>query len=74
MAELTFVDETSDTEQDLAGKVFVITGSLTHFDNRNQLKELIESRGGQVTGSVSAKTPSKSKITASIINPLLLSL
>ena len=56
MAELTFVDETSDTEQDLAGKVFVITGSLTHFDNRNQLKELIESRGGQVTGSVSAKT------------------
>jgi DNA ligase (NAD+) len=56
MAELTFVDEVSDTEQDLAGKVFVITGSLTHFDNRNQLKELIESRGGQVTGSVSAKT------------------
>ena len=52
MAELTFVDEVSDTEQDLA----VITGSLTHFDNRNQLKELIESRGGQVTGSVSAKT------------------
>ena len=35
MAELTFVDEVSDTEQDLAGKVFVITGSLTHFDNRN---------------------------------------
>lgn len=56
MVELTFVDEVSDTEQDLAGKVFVITGSLTHFDNRNQLKELIESRGGQVTGSVSAKT------------------
>ena len=56
MAELTFMDDISDTEQDLAGKVFVITGSLTHFDNRNQLKELIESRGGQVTGSVSAKT------------------
>ena len=48
--------EVGIAEQDLVGKVFVITGSLTHFENRNQLKELIESRGGQVTGSVSAKT------------------
>ena len=56
MKELTFREEASDTMQDLEGKVFVITGSLNHFDNRNQLKELIESRGGTVTGSVSAKT------------------
>ena len=56
MKELTFTEKTSDTMQDLEGKVFVITGSLNHFDNRNQLKELIESRGGTATGSVSAKT------------------
>ncbi len=40
----------------IAGKVFVITGSLNHFTNRNELKELIENSGGKVTGSVSAKT------------------
>lgn len=43
-------------EATLDGKVFVITGSLNHFDNRNQLKEEIENRGGKVTGSVSSKT------------------
>lgn len=41
---------------DLSGKVFVITGSLTHFTNRNELKDRIEALGGKVTGSVSAKT------------------
>jgi DNA ligase (NAD+) len=35
---------------------FVITGSLAHFANRNELKEVIESRGGKVTGSVTSKT------------------
>lgn len=40
----------------IAGKVFVITGGLNHFANRNELKELIENSGGKVTGSVSAKT------------------
>ena len=34
----------------------MITGSLSHFSNRNELKELIESRGGKVAGSVSSKT------------------
>lgn len=43
-------------EQKLEGKVFVITGSLVHFSNRNALKDLIEKQGGKVTGSVSAKT------------------
>lgn len=41
---------------DLSGKVFVITGSLTHFKNRDEMKERIESLGGKVSGSVSAKT------------------
>ena len=44
------------TENRLQGKVFVITGSLEHFSNRNALKELIEKQGGKVTGSVSSKT------------------
>lgn len=41
---------------DLSGKVFVITGSLTHFKNRDEMKERIENLGGKVSGSVSAKT------------------
>ena len=40
----------------VAGKTFVITGSLNHFDNRDALKELIEDHGGKVSGSVSKKT------------------
>lgn len=40
----------------LAGKTFVITGSLNHFTNRDEAKEKIESAGGKVSGSVSAKT------------------
>lgn len=40
----------------LKGKVFVITGSLNHFANRDEAKEKIESLGGKVSGSVSAKT------------------
>ena len=35
---------------------FVITGSVEHFANRNEVKEVIESRGGKVTGSVTSKT------------------
>lgn len=40
----------------LAGKTFVITGSLTHYENRDALKTEIEKAGGKVAGSVSAKT------------------
>lgn len=40
----------------LEGKTFVITGSLEQFANRKELKELIESKGGKVTGSVTGKT------------------
>ena len=38
------------------GKIFVITGSLEHFKNRNALKELLEEKGAKVAGSVSSKT------------------
>ena len=40
----------------LTGKVFCITGSLNHFENRDEAKEKIEAAGGKVSGSVSAKT------------------
>ncbi len=42
--------------QTLSGMIFVVTGSLNHFANRNDLKELIEQKGGKVTGSVTGKT------------------
>ncbi len=44
-----------EAQQNLAGMSFVITGSLTRFENRNALKEEIERRGGKVTGSVTGK-------------------
>ncbi len=43
-------------EQIFAGMNFVITGSLEHFGNRGEAKDLIESLGGKVTGSVTEKT------------------
>ncbi|WP_410496323.1 NAD-dependent DNA ligase LigA [Cellulosilyticum sp. ST5] len=36
--------------------VFVITGDVHHFKNREEFKEYVESHGGKVTGSVSGKT------------------
>ena len=48
--------EKNEEKQSLAGKQFVITGSVEHFANRAQLKEFIEQRGGKVTGSVTSKT------------------
>lgn len=35
--------------------IFCITGKLTHFNNRNQLIEFIEQRGGKVASSVTKK-------------------
>lgn len=55
--ELNIKQEKQDeAEQILAGKTFVVTGSLIHFGSRNELKELIEKKGGRVAGSVSSKT------------------
>lgn len=57
LKEIVFItgDENNE-EQTLAGKTFVITGSVEYYANRNELKELIEQKGGKVTGSVTAKT------------------
>lgn len=41
---------------DLIGKIFCVTGEFVNFKPRKKLEELIESLGGKLTGSVSAKT------------------
>lgn len=57
VAELNIIpEEKADTGSPIAGKTFVITGSVEHFANRNEVKDLIESMGGKTAGSVSAKT------------------
>lgn len=50
------VEQIPESELTLQGMVFVITGSLQYYENRNALKEEIEKRGGKVSGSVSSKT------------------
>ena len=50
------VNEPAASGSDLTGKVFVITGKLTHFKNRDEIKSKIEALGGKVTGSVSKNT------------------
>lgn len=56
---VTFKDSVTTTKnQDntLDGLTFVITGKLSHFKNREAIKDKIESLGGKVTGSVSKNT------------------
>lgn len=50
------VPQLGEDSAKLAGMNFVITGSLNHFGSRNELKDLIEQKGGKVTGSVTSKT------------------
>ena len=45
-----------NTNDSLKGLTFVITGSLNHYANRDELKSEIESYGGKVSGSISSKT------------------
>ena len=48
--------ENDNISVDLSGKTFVITGSLSHYKNRDELVGVIEGLNGKVSGSVSAKT------------------
>ena len=48
--------ECNSSKSDLSGKTFVITGSLSHYKNRDELISVIESLGGKISGSVSSKT------------------
>lgn len=57
LGELKIHAEEGEAKEQIFGGVnFVITGSVTHFANRKEVKELIESFGGKVTGSVTSKT------------------
>lgn len=55
-----FIFENKDKEKkghiDLSGNVFVITGTLAYYKNRDELRNTIEEMGGKVSGSVSSKT------------------
>ncbi len=57
LAELTFEPAGEEEESgQFAGMTFVITGSVEHFKNRKELQNLIESKGGKATGTVTSKT------------------
>ena len=57
LAEVTIEKPEENTNaQIFEGMNFVITGSVEHFANRNEVKAVIESSGGKVTGSVTSKT------------------
>lgn len=57
LREVILEQESIDHSNELInGKSFVITGSLNHFENRDELKAKIESLGGKVTGSVTGKS------------------
>lgn len=57
LKEITFEkEEVAEGSEKLKGLTFVITGSVGHFANRNEVKDVIEQHGGKVTGSVTAKT------------------
>jgi DNA ligase (NAD+) len=54
-AGLTLTGQKKQRGTTLAGKTFVLTGTLAHF-TRDEAKKMIEDAGGKVTGSVSKKT------------------
>ncbi|MBR1478977.1 MAG: NAD-dependent DNA ligase LigA [Lachnospiraceae bacterium] len=56
LAELNLEKQENTESQNLAGLTFVITGSLNNYQSRNELKDIIETRGGKVAGSVSSRT------------------
>lgn len=56
MTWISFDKEEQIKETAIAGKTFVVTGSVHIFKNRDALKDFIEKRGGKVTGSVSKNT------------------
>ena len=48
--------EPAETKNDLGGKVFVITGRLVAYANREALKKVIEEHGGKVANAISGNT------------------
>lgn len=83
--EFTFETQNSimsESTNELENKIFVITGSVNHYQNRDALKADIEAHGGKVVGSVSSKvnylinndinsTSSKNKKAKSLNIPII---
>ena len=83
--EFTFETQKSimlETTNELENKIFVITGSVNHYQNRDALKADIEAHGGKVVGSISSKvnylinndinsTSSKNKKAKSLNIPII---
>lgn len=49
-------NQPSESSSALSGKIFCITGTISHYKNRKALQEEIERFGGKTTGSVTTKT------------------
>lgn len=56
LAELDIRAAEVNESSGISGKIFVITGSVHIWANRNELKNFIEQNGGKVASAVSAKT------------------
>ena len=56
LKEITIKKVVNETNNSLEGKIFVITGSLEYYKNRDELVKVIEDHGGKVSQSVSNKT------------------
>lgn len=54
--EIQIPEKVSEDTNSLNGKIFVITGKLNHFTNRDELVAKIEELGGKASGSVSKNT------------------
>ena len=54
--EVNFIVEDTGSNSNLDGKSFCITGSLTHYSNRDALVKAIDDNGGKYVSSVSKKT------------------
>lgn len=54
--EMNFIVEETSSTANLNGKSFCITGSLTHYPNRDALVKAIEDNGGKYVSGVSKKT------------------
>lgn len=56
--QLSFIKDNPKENNNISleGKTFVITGKVHIYKNRNEIKDIIESLGGKVSGSVSSKT------------------
>ena len=53
---LTIENNVKSKDEKLKGKIFVITGKLITYKNRDAIKADIEGKGGKVASAISSKT------------------